>query len=290
MKELISKPDTLWVRVLMHKYNFNRVSCSYHIMKSGYSNLWRSRSKLWCKFIKNVRWSINDGASISFWSDIWLGDLPLLNNATDKVFLVDMRDRVRDYMMSNGEWDKYRLTFMLPVEMVKKILYLIHPSLSASLDMPYWALTSFGDLTISSTYDQLKTLFDSDKRVRHRLLFDASCSQCCVVETEFSIFDVPWSIIFVITYWYIWKCRNLLIFEGCEISLEKQLSIIKNFTEVASKGRCCKNHLALGRCLPSHDEDPNTSGKCWSYCSLECRGGVCKRMSSARRHQCHCYC
>ncbi|WRX23289.1 Defensin-like protein 20-28 - like 5 [Theobroma cacao] len=48
--------------------------------------------------------------------------------------------------------------------------------------------------------------------------------------------------------------------------------LIIDFTEVASKGRCCKNHPALGRCLPSHDEDPNTSGKCWSYCNLECIG------------------
>ncbi|XWS42919.1 hypothetical protein CRYUN_Cryun16bG0055200 [Craigia yunnanensis] len=62
----------------------------------------------------------------------------------------------------------------------------------------------------------------------------------------------------------------------------------KGIKDVAD-GRCCKNHPKLGRCLPGHDDDPKTGGKCWNYCIQECRGGFCKKMSNGR-HQCHCYC
>ncbi|EOY34512.1 Uncharacterized protein TCM_042164 [Theobroma cacao] len=111
--------------------------------------------------MKNVRWIVGDGASISCWFAIWLGDLPLFNIAAEEGFLVDMTDWVRDFMSPNGEWDKERLTAALLMEVVKKVLYLIPPNLAACLDEPYWALTSFGHFTISSAYDHLKSPSDS---------------------------------------------------------------------------------------------------------------------------------
>ncbi|EOY02808.1 Uncharacterized protein TCM_017202 [Theobroma cacao] len=201
-----------------------RTRGSYHIMRNGCSNLWRSMSRLWSEFMKNVRWTVGDGASISLWFDIWLGDLPLFNIAVEEGFPVDMIDRVQDFKSPNGEWDKECLTTALPMEVVEKVLYLILPSLAAFLDEPYWALTSSGHFTISSAYDHLKSLSDSvrseNKRVRRGLSSDASCPQCHVLEeTNLHLLRDC-----LAAAW-----RNSFVFEGGVIPIEGQLNIIKSW-------------------------------------------------------------
>ncbi|XP_007049924.2 PREDICTED: defensin-like protein 21 [Theobroma cacao] len=60
--------------------------------------------------------------------------------------------------------------------------------------------------------------------------------------------------------------------------------------EVASQGKCCKNHPSLGKCVPGKDDNPETNGKCWVFCISDCeKGGFCKPMSGGH-HECHCYC
>ncbi|EOY24207.1 Non-LTR retroelement reverse transcriptase [Theobroma cacao] len=90
-------------------------------------------------------------------------------------FMSNLRAWVRDYIMPNGDWDKERLTFILPIEVVNQILYIIPPTLSASLDMPYWALSPSRYFTISSTYEHLWSLADStreDNNKMWRLVWD----------------------------------------------------------------------------------------------------------------------
>ncbi|KDO42360.1 hypothetical protein CISIN_1g043357mg [Citrus sinensis] len=54
-----------------------------------------------------------------------------------------------------------------------------------------------------------------------------------------------------------------------------------------SASKCCRNYHDLGKCLPGADDKPNT-GKCWKFCSTECKGAKCQLLG--HRHQCHCLC
>ncbi|CAA3011351.1 defensin 20 [Olea europaea subsp. europaea] len=53
-------------------------------------------------------------------------------------------------------------------------------------------------------------------------------------------------------------------------------------------GICCKNFPSLGDCVPDRDDSPDLNGKCWQYCTQECKGGICKK--DGKSHVCHCYC
>ncbi|KAK9190687.1 hypothetical protein WN943_019297 [Citrus x changshan-huyou] len=54
-----------------------------------------------------------------------------------------------------------------------------------------------------------------------------------------------------------------------------------------SASKCCENYPDLGKCLPGEDDKPDT-GKCWKFCSTECKGAKCQLLG--HRHQCHCLC
>ncbi|EOY25852.1 Non-LTR retroelement reverse transcriptase [Theobroma cacao] len=131
---LLSKPDALWVRVLVNKYNFIRADYSKDPMRYT-----------------------------------WVGEVPLINVVADMGFMLNLRARVKDYIMPNGDWDKERLTSILPIEVVNQILCIIPPTLSASLDMPYWALSPYGYFTISSTYKHLGSLADSTREENNKM-------------------------------------------------------------------------------------------------------------------------
>ncbi|XP_010527413.1 PREDICTED: defensin-like protein 21 [Tarenaya hassleriana] len=58
-----------------------------------------------------------------------------------------------------------------------------------------------------------------------------------------------------------------------------------------SESRCCMEHPQLGRCLPGHDDNPMTNGRCWDFCVSGCsKGGFCKWFGHLHKHECHCYC
>ncbi|GAY57573.1 hypothetical protein CUMW_180490 [Citrus unshiu] len=70
------------------------------------------------------------------------------------------------------------------------------------------------------------------------------------------------------------------------IILAVLLLTIINCNEV-SASKCCRNHPQLGNCVKGKDDQPNT-GKCWKYCTTECKGCICKPVKS--EHHCHCMC
>ncbi|KAJ4834513.1 hypothetical protein Tsubulata_038804 [Turnera subulata] len=54
---------------------------------------------------------------------------------------------------------------------------------------------------------------------------------------------------------------------------------------------CCKDHSAVGKCIPGVDDLPDLSAKCYRFCIDGCRngkGGYCKPLG--KDHICHCRC
>ncbi|KAJ4834512.1 hypothetical protein Tsubulata_038803 [Turnera subulata] len=61
--------------------------------------------------------------------------------------------------------------------------------------------------------------------------------------------------------------------------------------QINADGLCCKDHSAVGECIPGVDDSPETPGKCFSFCLDGClngKGGVCKPVGKG--HICHCCC
>ncbi|EOY31198.1 Uncharacterized protein TCM_038171 [Theobroma cacao] len=93
----------------------------------------------------------------------WVGERPLINVVAYMGFMLNSIARVRDYIMPNGDWDKERLTASLPIEVVNQILCIIPPTLLASPDTSYWALSP------SSTWTTLP-LISGDTRRQEEIL------------------------------------------------------------------------------------------------------------------------
>jgi mannosylglycoprotein endo-beta-mannosidase len=70
--------DRLWRRVIAAKYGCMIGDWHTSVGRGPYGvSLWRFISKGWGVFSKHIRFKVGSGAQISFWHDVWCGELPL---------------------------------------------------------------------------------------------------------------------------------------------------------------------------------------------------------------------
>lgn len=101
--QLYSKRATLWVCVLKRKC----ISNSYvdHIHNSvGASHLWKGICAVWPQMLRKVSWFVGDGQKVWFWIEIWVGDKPLLELATDQIYNQEIELTVHNFATESGNW------------------------------------------------------------------------------------------------------------------------------------------------------------------------------------------
>ncbi|CAN1852210.1 Putative ribonuclease H protein At1g65750 [Linum perenne] len=152
----ISRPDELWSKVLITKYLDTTRQGFVLKSKSGYSAVWRGVLSIWKDMLNGAQWSIRDGKSTRFWTDIWLDSgVPLIDQAFD-IQGVNPAASVCDFCSLDGAWDFRKLESCLPLEIFLQVQGMTPPRPEAGSDMLVWGLENNGRFTIRSAYDLLK--------------------------------------------------------------------------------------------------------------------------------------
>lgn len=98
-----------------------------------------------------LKWSLGNGKSICFWTDIWVGEMRLFHSATFEARISDIEAKVCDYLLDN-DWNIEKLKDNLPDPIVGKILALPLVKFSTGKDTQVWGHSSNGIFIAKPTY------------------------------------------------------------------------------------------------------------------------------------------
>ncbi|CAL2255615.1 unnamed protein product [Prunus armeniaca] len=130
----------------------------------------------------DMKWRVGDGTRVKFWTDTWIGDVPLVDTNFPLSDQFDKTETVSNYFSRTG-WNIKKLLQALLPEVVKQIIS-IHVDVEGNLpDTCIW---------VPLQMDWLK----------ENLCYNAG-----------HIRNLKWCNIFVVACWFIWKWRCCSIFE-----------------------------------------------------------------------------
>ncbi|KAJ1418238.1 Ribonuclease H-like superfamily [Sesbania bispinosa] len=218
--DLIDNHSALWVRFLRAKYKAGSDVIPTMRRFSNESMVWRSICNSWEFVLKGTCWRLGDGASILFWTDYWLKSGLILNDVISNPLPVDrLYDSVKDVSLEDGSWDMARFSpWLLGTALAEVSAHLVGVPVLGP-DKPIWKFTHDETekhlLLECSVVSNFWELFG--ERPVHAL--DASLS---VVDWMFKnlkihgvLFNgIPWSLLFGIACWAIWRARNAHIFRN----------------------------------------------------------------------------
>ncbi|CAN1788613.1 Putative ribonuclease H protein At1g65750 [Linum perenne] len=115
---VFSRPDELWVKILLTKYMKQGTNGLCLKRRSGYSATWRGVLSVWNEKMNGLQWSIRDGRSTKFWTDVWLDSGATLINFALNIQGVNPDASVSDFCLTNGSWDFPKLETCLPSTLV----------------------------------------------------------------------------------------------------------------------------------------------------------------------------
>ena len=153
---MLTKPNSLWVKVLKSKYvMLDLVNANRDLPSSG-SYLWRAVCSVWKNVKARVKWSLGDGKKVKFWLDNWVFDnKPLLFHATGLIppMLLDLT--IADCVTREGnlQWDLFN--HLLPSQILLHISACKPPCVDDGEDRIFWSYSKSGHFTISSAYNLL---------------------------------------------------------------------------------------------------------------------------------------
>ncbi|KAK9007588.1 hypothetical protein V6N11_053556 [Hibiscus sabdariffa] len=153
----ISNPQALWVRCLREKYRIHDAMPS-SIAQNSCSSLWRALSKVWEALLSNVAWSLGNGHSVNFLTDIWVPALgPLRDYARDSL---DATNHVSfdSVLTANGDWDVAKLAQIFTEDALPYIIGVKPPSPQGGSDRCIWRWTNHHGFELKSAYDRCAPL------------------------------------------------------------------------------------------------------------------------------------
>lgn len=101
--ELITRTDKLWVEVIREKYRGGVHPIPVVSKRQVESNSWRGIRKVWHHVCANLK----------FWTDIWIGDEPLINYVNNTIPDEELSKTVRDYVADVYDWNWVLLNNLL---------------------------------------------------------------------------------------------------------------------------------------------------------------------------------
>ncbi|KAA3463577.1 LINE-1 reverse transcriptase isogeny [Gossypium australe] len=135
---LVSKSDTLWVRILRAKHGW-KGQLPETISKNKCSHLWRSLSKLWPSVRENLIWSIGNGADVRCWKDPWIPGMGSLISKIPSSSNLNLDCCVREMVNNEGSWNLDLFRVWLPEEIINRITSIPPPHPDAGVDRVIWA-------------------------------------------------------------------------------------------------------------------------------------------------------
>ncbi|KAL4391418.1 hypothetical protein AHAS_Ahas03G0243100 [Arachis hypogaea] len=174
---LIHKRDALWVQVMRAKYGGGDNTILKVHKKASNSNAWIGITKVWEEFQKNLIWRIGDGKSISFWDDHWIPGVQKLRDvATCSLDEAKLREKVSDYVNSQGNWNWAKLSQVLSEDILEHIKILKSPNPDIGADTVGWLPAADGNFSIKSAYEVYFTGKDNNSSL-HKLLWKIKLPQ-----------------------------------------------------------------------------------------------------------------
>ncbi|CAA0819658.1 Unknown protein [Striga hermonthica] len=154
--QLLTRPDTLWVRIMKAKYKLNVPNLLANGNLPKGSITMRAVGKIWNNLMKGIRWSVGDGKRIKFWQDRWLqSDLTLLQACTGLVPHSFIDWTVSNYCTADGQWRWSLFSHLLPAKVLLQIAAVPPPGETSGPDLLYWGFSVDGRFTMKSAYDSL---------------------------------------------------------------------------------------------------------------------------------------
>ncbi|XP_026429943.1 uncharacterized protein LOC113326421 [Papaver somniferum] len=166
--------NKLWYKIIVDKYgddfsfwNPGKITQSYGV------SCWRSIAEMAGLIYDNCTLYLHSGRGISFWNDVWCGQLPLAAVYPNLYKLSrDRNVKLADMVSSNGNWkfDFKRVLHSLEVEDYAALLTVIGdnpPSRDGLPDTRRWRLNTTGVFTVKSLYAKLVSEFGVDNFPYH---------------------------------------------------------------------------------------------------------------------------
>ncbi|CAN1764375.1 Putative ribonuclease H protein At1g65750 [Linum perenne] len=165
---ILKKPKELWAGLLLTKYLKPTENGLIPRGTKRFSNLWKGIKLVWPFLNLGLQWSIGDGKSTSFWTDIWLDSGQRLIDHVIPQSGFNVTDRVVDFRDSAGTWDLGKLQQVLPIHMLQQVLGMVPPREELGADKPIWGLEGNGTYSVKSGYaliNDFESRSEEDKRV-----------------------------------------------------------------------------------------------------------------------------
>ncbi|KAK8702033.1 hypothetical protein V6N13_020403 [Hibiscus sabdariffa] len=134
---LIEQPDCFWVSLLRNKYHMTDV-VPLVILRANCSALWHAISSLWAFYTDALEWSLGDGLTICFWTDVWVPDLGPLVTWKHQQVHIDLSIKVASLTTTDGDWNWSVLNACLLPRARARFRQLSPPQMTHGPDRCYW--------------------------------------------------------------------------------------------------------------------------------------------------------
>ncbi|KAK8537488.1 hypothetical protein V6N12_043650 [Hibiscus sabdariffa] len=225
-------PEALWVRLLREKYKIQEFIPT-SISRRSCSPLWRALSGSWEALLSNLAWTLGNGESVNFFSDIWVPALGPLSDYSKIPASAMSQISFASVLNEHGEWDVAKLSEVFTVNAVPYILGIKPPDTQSGPDINVGTSVEAHMKSPGSAAD---TLFFMDylqywRRIVPQTLlntfFSSSVQGWLRQNLHSNIMfrtNLPWKLVFSSILWHTWKNRNDAVFNGSSSTFEQVLS------------------------------------------------------------------
>ncbi|KAJ8447113.1 hypothetical protein Cgig2_022842 [Carnegiea gigantea] len=153
---LIHDPETLWARVLRHKYCKGRVG-TLHMEPGRYpSNAWKGVCEMRSILQRGMAHAIGNGQHTLFWTQRWATNRPLSEVATEPVPLEEIEKPVAYYWHPGMGWRWEAFGHRMPREIRDQIAaFQVYPEAKIE-DTLFWGETNSGVFSIKSAIQVIR--------------------------------------------------------------------------------------------------------------------------------------
>lgn len=103
-----------------------------------------------------TKWKIGNGARVNFWTDYWLKPGFLLKDvAIIPPSNSEIEEKVRDFILPNGVWDRGKIIRLLPENICNEIMCVYVSRNNQVEDILVWNHPNDIDFTVKSAYKEL---------------------------------------------------------------------------------------------------------------------------------------
>ncbi|WCJ23870.1 Polynucleotidyl transferase ribonuclease H-like superfamily protein [Euphorbia peplus] len=142
----------LWVRVLRHVYARACNGLSIFRAHPPHSHIWGCILKGAAGVHIGAARVVGNGESTKFWTDIWVGTRPLLDQRISDVPEEKLGDRVLDYWRADGGWSWPAVEGLLSLSCILQMASVLLLSDPEAHEFWHWRLSSSGNFFVTSIY------------------------------------------------------------------------------------------------------------------------------------------